>query len=98
LAKTPSLSLDLAVTVPERAELGAALAAVRALEMDELEEIRLVDQYRGQQLPKGTKGWTFRLVFRQPERTLTHREGDHFRAQVLKGLASVGAVLRRGFE
>jgi phenylalanyl-tRNA synthetase beta chain len=98
LAKTPSLSLDLAVTVPERAELGAALAAVRALEMDALEEIRLVDQYRGYQLPKGTKGWAFRLVFRQPERTLTHREGDHFRAQVLKGLASVGAVLRGGFE
>jgi phenylalanyl-tRNA synthetase beta chain len=98
LAKTPSLSLDLAVTVPERAELGTALAAVDGLEISELEEIRLVDQYRGQQLPEGTKGWTFRLAFRHPERTLTHREGEQLRTRVLGGLGQVNAMVRRGSE
>jgi phenylalanyl-tRNA synthetase beta chain len=96
LAKTPSLSLDLAVTVPERAQLGAALRSVLSLEIAPLEEIRLVDQYHGPQLPDGTKGWTFSLVFRHRDKTLTHREGDELRTRVLKGLDSVGAILRQG--
>ncbi len=96
LAKTPPLSLDLAVTVPERAELGPALAAVRSAEIAELEEIRLLDQYRGRQLPPGTKGWTFRLLFRHPEKTLTHRQGEQLRSQVLAALGAVGAAVRAG--
>jgi phenylalanyl-tRNA synthetase beta subunit len=63
----------------------------------ELEQIRLVDQYQGDQLPPGTKGWTFRLVFRHPERTLTHREGEQLRSRVLAALSvAVGAELRAG--
>ena len=95
LAKTPALLIDLAVTVPERAELGPALAAVRSTDLAELEEIRLIDQYRGSQLPEGTKGWTFRLVFRDRERTLTHRQGEQLRTRVLEALGGVGAVVRQ---
>lgn len=97
LAKTPQLSLDLAVTVPDAAALGPALAAVRSAGIGELEEIRLVDRYWGSQLPPGTKGWTFRLVFRDSERTLTHREGEQLRSKVLAELSSaVGAQVRLG--
>jgi phenylalanyl-tRNA synthetase beta chain len=97
LGKTPSLSVDLAVTVPERAELGPARDSVRSAAIVELEQIRLVDQYQGDQLPPGTKGWTFRLVFRHPERTLTHREGEQLRSRVLAALSvAVGAELRAG--
>jgi phenylalanyl-tRNA synthetase beta chain len=95
LAKTPQLSLDLAVTVPEPAALGPALAAVHAAGISELEDIRLVDRYWGNQLPAGAKGWTFRLVFRDPERTLTHREGEQLRSRVLAALdKAVGAQVR----
>ncbi|MGA7363443.1 MAG: phenylalanine--tRNA ligase subunit beta [Candidatus Dormiibacterota bacterium] len=96
LAKTPPLSLDLAVTVPAQAELGPALTAVGAAAITELEEIKLVDQYRGAQLPDGTKGWTFRLVFRHPDKTLTHRQGEQLREQVLSALGAVGAAVRTG--
>jgi phenylalanyl-tRNA synthetase beta chain len=96
LAKTPQLSLDLAVTVPELAAVGPALAAVRAAGISELEEIRLVDRYWGSQLPAGSKGWTFQLEFRDPERTLTHRDGEKLRSRVLAALATaVGAEVRR---
>lgn len=97
LGKTPPLTVDLAVTVPERAQLGPALTAVRGARIAELEELRLVDQYRGAQLPAGTKGWTFRLRFRHPQRTLTHREGEELRSRVLAELAAgVGAEVRLG--
>ncbi len=95
LAKTPQLQLDLAVTVPEQAALGPALGAARAAGISQLEGIRLVDRYWGNQLPVGTKGWTFRLSFRDRERTLTHREGEQLRSQVLAVLgAAVGAQVR----
>jgi phenylalanyl-tRNA synthetase beta chain len=97
LGKTPKLSLDLAVTVPEQATLGPALAAVRAAGIGELEDIRVVDRYWGNQLPPGAKGWTFRLAFRDPERTLTHREGEQLRSRVLAVLdTAVGAEVRVG--
>jgi phenylalanyl-tRNA synthetase beta chain len=97
LAKTPQLSLDLAVTVREEVALGPALAAVHSAGISELEGIRLVDRYWGNQLPAGAKGWTFRLVFRDPERTLTHREGEQLRSRVLAALATaVGAEVRVG--
>ncbi|MFZ0168257.1 MAG: phenylalanine--tRNA ligase subunit beta [Candidatus Dormiibacterota bacterium] len=97
LAKTPQLALDLAVTVPEQAALGPAMAAVGAAAISELEDIRLVDRYWGTQLPEGAKGWTFRLAFRDPQRTLTHREGEKLRSRVLAALeTAVGAQVRAG--
>jgi phenylalanyl-tRNA synthetase beta chain len=97
LAKTPQLALDLAVTVPEQAALGPALAAVRAAGIIDLDDIRLVDRYWGNQLPEGAKGWTFRLAFRDPERTLTHLEGEQRRSRVLAVLeTAVGAQVRAG--
>lgn len=95
LARTPALLLDLAVMVAERALLGAALGAVRAADIPWLEEIWLRDQYQGSQVPPGRKGWTFRLRLRHPERTLTSRDGELARDQVLVALReSVAAELR----
>ncbi|MGH7691732.1 MAG: phenylalanine--tRNA ligase subunit beta [Candidatus Dormibacteria bacterium] len=95
LAKTPALVLDLAVAVANRTELGAALAAVRAAQITELEEIRMVDEYQGRQMAGGSKGWTFRLLFRDPSTTLTHRQGAQLRARVLAALSAVGAAERK---
>ena len=95
LARTPALVLDLAVTAPERALLGEALAGVQRLGLPVLEDIRVLDQYQGSQLPAGVKGWTFRLRLRDPERTLTNRDGEAIRDRVLASLReSVGAASR----
>ncbi len=95
LARTPALVLDLAVTVAERALLGDALAGVARLGLTVLEEILVLDQYQGSQLPAGLKGWTFRLRLRDPERTLTNRDGEVVRDRVLACLReSVGAAAR----
>ncbi len=95
LAETPALVLDLAVTVPELAQVGEALVAVTASGPEELEAIRVLDEYRGIQLAPGLKSWTFRLIFRDPKRTLTHRQGVELRERVSAILQEVsGARVR----
>lgn len=95
LPRTPALLLDLAVTVDDRAQLGPALAAVTDRGIPELERIELRDEYRGDQLGEGRKGWTLRLRLRDPIRTLTHADGDRVREAVLEALAQqAGAQLR----
>jgi phenylalanyl-tRNA synthetase beta chain len=92
LPRMPALVLDLSVTVPSRALLGPALQAVAALRLPELELVTPIDEYLGDQLGPGVKGWTLRLRLRHPERTLTAAEGDMAREAVLRALElEVGA-------
>lgn len=95
LAATPPLIVDLAVTVPEAAQLGEALRAVGATGPGDLEEIRVWDEYRGSQLGPGLKGWTFRLVFRDSAKTLTGRQGAELRDRVMTILQEVSGARAR---
>ncbi len=95
LPRTPALVLDLSVAVPTRALLGPALQAVSALGLPWLELVMPIDEYLGDQLGPGLKGWTLRLRLRHPERTLTTAEGDAARQAVLRVLElEVGAKAR----
>jgi phenylalanyl-tRNA synthetase beta chain len=56
----------------------------------------LYDEYRGQSLPPGRKGWTFRLAFRAPDRTLTSEEAQTVQDAIAIGLRTrCGAEVRR---
>jgi phenylalanyl-tRNA synthetase beta chain len=95
LPRMPALVVDLSVAVPSRALLGPALQAVAALRLPELELVTPIDEYLGDQLGPGVKGWTLRLRLRHPERTLTAAEGDRAREAVLRALElEVGAKPR----
>ena len=69
-AATQDVSLTLPAEVPA-ADVQAALAeGAGAL----LESVRLVDDYRGEGVPEGSKSLTFALRFRADDRTLTAAE------------------------
>ena len=72
----PAIVQDLAVTVPADRLAGDALAAIQEANEPLLERTELYDEYRGGGLPAGRKGWTFRLTFRAPDRTLTGDEAQ----------------------
>ena len=72
----PAIVQDLAVTVPADRLAGDALAAIQETNEPLLERAELYDEYRGGGLPAGRKGWTFRLTFRAPDRTLTGDEAQ----------------------
>ncbi|MEY4296425.1 MAG: hypothetical protein RL016_271, partial [Actinomycetota bacterium] len=60
-----------------------------------LEAIRLVDDYRGENLPAGKKSLTFALRFRAADRTLTQAEASDARDLAVKLAAErFGAELR----
>jgi phenylalanyl-tRNA synthetase beta chain len=92
----PALIQDLAVTVPEDALAGDALRAIREAGGARLDSVVLYDEYRGQSLPPGRKGWTFRLAFRAPDRTLTSEEAQTVQDAIAIGLRTrCGAEVRR---
>ena len=90
-AATQDVSLVLDAGVPAAAVRAALVDGAGAL----LESARLVDDYRGQGLPEGSKSLTFALRFRASDRTLTAAEATEAK---LAGVALVktrfGATLR----
>jgi phenylalanyl-tRNA synthetase beta chain len=91
----PAVHHDLSVTVPAPEPAGDGLAVVREAGGALLESAELRDEFRGQKMGEGRKGWTFRLTFRSPERTLTSEEAQECQEAIVAALrARCGAELR----
>jgi phenylalanyl-tRNA synthetase beta chain len=82
LPRFPAIERDLAVVVEEHVAAGALLAAIKEAARDILEKSRPFDEYRGAQVPDGSKSVAFALTFRSPERTLTDAEVDNVMGEI----------------
>ncbi|GIT81127.1 phenylalanine--tRNA ligase beta subunit [Leifsonia sp. LS1] len=76
IAGFPAATQDLSLVVPAEVPAAEVLAAVQTGAGALLEDIRLVDDYRGAGLPEGAKSLTFALRFRAEDRTLTAAEAS----------------------
>ena len=74
LSGFPAATQDVSLVVPAGTPAGDVRSALAEGAGDLLESLRLVDDYRGDGLPDGTKSLTFALRFRAPDRTLTAAE------------------------
>jgi phenylalanyl-tRNA synthetase beta chain len=83
----PAIVQDLAVTVAADRRAGDAMDAIHEAHEPLLERAELYDEYRGGSLGAGRKGWTFRLTFRAPDRTLTGEEAQRAQDAVAAALA-----------
>ena len=95
LSGYPAATQDVSLVV----DAGIPAADVRAALVEGagelLESLRLVDDYRGQGVPEGSKSLTFALRFRAPDRTLTAAEATEAKmAGVALAAERVGATLR----
>lgn len=70
----PAATQDLSLVVDQAVPAAEVLAAVKEGAGELLEEISLTDDYRGANIPEGTKSLTFALRFRATDRTLTQVE------------------------
>ncbi|MDJ1115056.1 phenylalanine--tRNA ligase subunit beta [Microbacterium dauci] len=95
LATYPAATQDVSLVVPTDLPAGDVQAALAVGSGALLESVRLVDDYRGQGVPEGSKSLTFALRFRSDERTLTAAEATEAKlAGVEVAAERFGAVIR----
>ncbi|MEY4078637.1 MAG: hypothetical protein RIS80_406 [Actinomycetota bacterium] len=91
----PAATQDLSLLVAQDVVAGDLLQLIRQEAGELLEDVRLIDDYRGANIPEGTKSLTFALRFRAADRTLTQVEATAARDNaVAAAKAKYGAELR----
>lgn len=74
LSRFPTLRRDLAVITQEAVVAGELVAAIKALEIAELRDVRLFDVYTGKGIDAGRKSLAFGLIFQGLSSSLTDDE------------------------
>jgi phenylalanyl-tRNA synthetase beta chain len=91
----PAATQDLSLVIDLNVPAGAVLDVLVSAAGDLLEEIVLVDDYRGSNLEEGKKSLTFALRFRANDRTLTQVEASEARDNAVSAAnAKFGATIR----
>ena len=92
----PAAHEDIDVVVGEDVPVGDLVALAREAAQPELRNARVVDVFRGEQVPAGKKSVTIALVFQSAERTLSGEDAAALRARIVNALAErLGAELTR---
>lgn len=96
VSKYPETSRDISFIIDKSINLNNYYEIVRDFAENLIEEVKLVDEFENEaKFGAGKKSYTFRIVYRSPERTLTNEEinkiQDEIREETVKQL---NAVLR----
>jgi phenylalanyl-tRNA synthetase beta chain len=95
LARFPSIARDLAVVVPEATLAGHASRVLSDAGGDLVEALELFDVYRGPGVPEGHKSLAYRIVYRDPDATLTDKRVEKAHEAVQRAAREVlGGSLR----
>jgi phenylalanyl-tRNA synthetase beta chain len=92
---TPTSDRVLALLLPESITAQQVQELLRREGSGLLESITVQSDYRGPELPAGTRSVAFRLTFRAPDRTLRDAEVDAIEKKMLSGLAGELGIQRR---
>jgi phenylalanyl-tRNA synthetase beta chain len=84
LPRYPSATRDLAVVVAESVPAGEVTAVLQKAADGLAEEVALFDIYRGTPVSEGYKSMAFRVVYRDPEATLTDNRVEKVHSKVVK--------------
>jgi phenylalanyl-tRNA synthetase beta chain len=97
LPSTPAVEFDLALLVPDAVPAAEVERVIRAAAGELLERVVVFDEFRGGDVPAGARSLAWRLVLRDPTRTLRDKEVDGRRQKLLKALdAELGVRPRAG--
>ena len=95
LPRFPAVSRDLALVVDEAVTWAQIVETVRSTGAEHLEDVQFGEIYRGEQVEEGSKSVFLTLVFRAPDRTLTHDEITESQEAIVATLADRLAVTLR---
>ena len=92
----PSVRRDLALVLDRAVPAATAVATVRELGSDLLEDVTVFDVYEGQSVASGKKSVALALTYRAKDRTLTDEEVNRIHAALVEAArARLGAELRQ---
>jgi phenylalanyl-tRNA synthetase beta chain len=95
LPRFPAVLRDLAVLVPEATEAAAVADVLREAGGALAEDVELFDVYRGKGIPEGQKSLAYRIVYRDPDATLTDKRVEKAHRAVVKAARErLGATVR----
>jgi phenylalanyl-tRNA synthetase alpha chain len=96
VSKYPETSRDISFIIDKSINLNNYYEIVRDYAENLIEEVKLVDEYEDEnKFGKGKKSYTFRIVYRSPERTLTSEEINKIQEEIReKTKKDLKAVLR----
>ena len=95
LPTTPPVVMDLALVVPDSVRAAAVERVIRRAGGALLESVEVFDEFRGGELAPGTRSLAWRLVLRDPTRTLRDKEVEGRRQRLVAALdAELGVRLR----
>lgn len=96
VSKYPETSRDISFIIDKNINLNNYYEIVRDFAENLIEEVKLVDEYEDEnKFGKEKKSYTFRIVYRSPERTLTNEEINKIQEEIReKTKADLSAVLR----
>jgi phenylalanyl-tRNA synthetase beta chain len=82
----PAVKQDLAFVVDDAVAAGDLIEVARSAAGPELQEIRVFDVYRGDQVGPGKKSIALHVAFRSPERTLSDEDAAAVRNRIVTAL------------
>ena len=95
LPRFPAIVQDLSIVVDIDAPSGDIVETIHQSGTNLIDNIQLIDQYRGEQVPKGKRGLTYSITYRSATRTLVDDDAASIHDRILKALQGrFGAMLR----
>jgi phenylalanyl-tRNA synthetase alpha chain len=84
VSKYPSVVRDISFIINKDIELNNYYEIVRDFSEDLIEEVKLIDEYENDdKFGNNKKSYTFRIIYRSPERTLTNDEVNEIQAKII---------------
>ncbi len=93
-SKFPAVERDFSLVIPDARKYSEIEAAVRGLNLDDLQDVRPVDLFRGEGIAAGHYSLLLRVTFQSATRTLTSDEVGAASQRILEALAPLGIRLR----
>ncbi len=96
VSKYPEISRDISFVIDKNINLNNYYEIVRDFAQNLIEEVKLIDEYEDEKkFGKDKKSYTFRIVYRSPERTLKNDEINKIQTEIRnKTKQELNAVLR----
>jgi len=96
VSKYPEISRDISFIIDKNINLNNYYEIVRDFAENLIEEVKLIDSYEDEKkFGKDKKSYTFRIIYRSPERTLTSEEVNKIQEEIRKETKqNLNAILR----